>query len=32
MDTEGTYGHQKKGDLEKAAEYAEAAFIEAISS
>ena len=26
MDTEGTYGHEMAGDLEKAAEYIDAAF------
>lgn len=31
MDTEGTYGHQMAGDLEKAAKYAETAFAAIIS-
>ena len=26
MDTEGTYGHKKKGDMEKAADYINDAF------
>jgi hypothetical protein len=26
MDTEGTYGHETQGDMERAAEYIDAAF------
>lgn len=31
MDTEGVYGHQKAGDLEKAAKYSEAAFLKVLN-